>query len=33
MVLTLGRAGYGYFGRPTVEELRLDLRAVLPKSR
>jgi peroxiredoxin len=25
--------GYWYFGRPTVEELRLDLRAVLPKSR
>ncbi len=25
--------GYWYFGRPTVEELRLDLRAVLQRSR
>lgn len=25
--------GYWYFGRPTVEELRLDLRAVLQKCR
>ena len=25
--------GYWFFGRPTVEELRLDLRAVLQKCR
>lgn len=25
--------GYWYFGRPTVEELRLDLRAVLQRCR